>query len=95
MLLRRATVIIERHHPLGRARQISDDETDARNQLAGVPLHFGHDTALLGAVAQSGLIAEAGVETANMVGRATDRSRKQMGNVPLENRVRFEADDVE
>ena len=30
-----------------------------------------------------------------MVGRATDRSRKQMGNVPLENRVRFEADDVE
>ena len=93
MLLRRATVIIERHHPLGRARQISDDETDARNQLAGVPLHFGHDTALL--VPRSGLIAEAGVETANMVGRATDRSRKQMGNVPLENRVRFEADDVE
>ena len=44
---------------------------------------------------RSGLIAEAGVETANIVGRATDRSRKQMGNVPLENRVRFEADDVE
>ena len=58
-----------------------------------VPLHFGHDTALL--VPRSGLIAEAGVETANMIGRATDRSRKQMGNVPLENRVRFEADDVE
>ena len=37
-LLRRAAVVVEGDDPLGRARQVGDDEADPRIKLAGVPL---------------------------------------------------------
>jgi hypothetical protein len=42
--VRRAALVVEGHDALGRPRQISHDEPDARIKLAGVPLDLGHDT---------------------------------------------------
>ncbi len=92
MLSRRAALIVKRHHPLGAAARVGDDKADTRIQFARMPLHLGHDPALL--VPRPALIGEAGVETANMVGRATDGSRQQMSDTFLENLVGFEADGV-
>ncbi len=50
-----------------RSRQVSDDEADARVQLAGMPFHLGHHAPLL--VPASSLIAEAGIEAQYMVRR--------------------------
>ncbi len=47
MLLRRASSIVELRHPLGRSRQVGDDEADARVQLARMPLDLGHHSAAL------------------------------------------------
>ena len=74
-------------------RQVGDDEADAGVQLAGVPFHFGDDTAFL--VPRSGPIAEAGVIAPYMVRRTASGARQQMGDAFLENSVRFEADGVE
>src|ERR1700704_1511530 len=60
-LLRRAALVVECDDPLGRARQVGDDEADARIKLARVPLDFGDHPAQLGP--GSCLIGEIGMET--------------------------------
>ena len=73
-LLRRASLVIEGDDPFRRSAQVGDDESDAGIQFPWVPLHLGDDTAI--PVPRAGLIAEAGMEAANMVRRAADRSRQ-------------------
>ena len=41
-LLRRATLVVEHHHPLGRSRHVGDDEADAGIQFARMPLDLRH-----------------------------------------------------
>ena len=92
-LLRRATVIVKRHNPVGLAAQVGDDEADAGAQLAGMPFDLGNDAAFL--VPRSGLIAEAGVITPHMVRWTANGAGQQMSNALLKNGVRLEADGVE
>jgi len=44
-LLGRAALIVERHDPLGWARQVRHDEADAGIEFARMPLDLGHDAA--------------------------------------------------
>ena len=44
-LLRRAAAVVEPDHPLRVPPQVGDDEADAGEQLARVPLHLGHHAA--------------------------------------------------
>ena len=46
VLLRGAALVVEHHHPLGRAGHIGDDEPDAGIQLTGMPLDLGGCPAL-------------------------------------------------
>jgi hypothetical protein len=63
-------MIVETDNPLGRARQVGDDEADAGIKLAGVPLNLGdHAARRLPALR---LIAEVGVVPSDFDGRATD-----------------------
>src|SRR5262245_31604892 len=43
-LFARPALIVEGDDPVGRARQVGDDETDARIKLAGMPFDFGAST---------------------------------------------------
>jgi hypothetical protein len=91
-LFRRAALIVERHNALGGTPQVGDDEADAGIELARIPLHLGDHAAF--AVSRSGLIAEAGVGAADMIGRATDWTREQVGDAFLQDRVGRETDGV-
>jgi len=71
-----AAFIVEGDDPLGGARQVGHNESDARVQLARMPLNLGDDPAL--PVPRACLIAEAGMEAPNVVGRALDGTREQM-----------------
>ena len=90
VLLSRATPIVEGHHPLGRPAEIGDDEPDTGKQLAGVPLHLGHDAA--GLVPALGPVAEAGVVAPYMIGRTADRSREQVRDAFLQHSIGGKAD---
>src|SRR3954463_979698 len=57
-----------------------------------MPLDLGHDPA--GAAPGLGLVAEAGVETPDLVGRTPHRTLEQMSNPALENRIGGQADDI-
>ena len=65
-----ATLVVERDDPLGGAAHVGDDESDAQNKLAGVPLDLSDHPAQLGPASR--LIAEVGVVPPNIVRRATD-----------------------
>ena len=84
-LLRRAALIVEGDNPLSRARQVGDDEADARNKLARMPLYLGDHPARLDPA--SGLIGEAGVEPPHMVRGTPDRARQQIADPRLEHLV--------
>src|SRR5919202_2166799 len=75
-LLGRAALIVEGHHPFGRAAQVRDQKADPRIKLARVPLDLGHDPT--GAAPTLGLIAEAGVVTPDLMRRAAHRTLEQM-----------------
>src|SRR5262245_34695559 len=47
-LFARPALVVEGDDPLGWARQVGDDETDARIKLAGMPFDFGDHPARLG-----------------------------------------------
>src|SRR5665811_1376710 len=70
-LLARPALVVEGDDPLGRSRQIGDDEADARIKLARVPLDLRHHAAWY--LPALRLIAEVGVVPPNLDGRATDR----------------------
>ena len=57
-LLRRASPVVEGHHPLWRTRQVRDEEPDTRAEPARVPLDLNDDPA--GAAPGLSLVAEAG-----------------------------------
>src|SRR5437763_14379236 len=80
-LLRRAALVVEGHDTLGRPRQISHDEPDARIKLAGVPLDLGHDTPRLSPALR--LIAEAGEVASHLVRRSPDRALEQVPDLFL------------
>ena len=63
-------LIVERNHPLGGAAQVGDNEPDPRVQLTRMPLDLGDDAA--GLVPGSGLITEAGMIPAHVLGRPAD-----------------------
>ena len=89
-LLRFAPLILEQCHPLGRSRQVGDDEPDPGKQLAGVPLHLGDDAA--GLIPAFGPIAEAGVMAPHMVWRTANGSREQMADAFQKNLVLRQTD---
>jgi len=93
MLLRRAALIVKGHHPLGGPAEIGDDEPDTGKQLAGVPLHLGHDAA--GFVPASSLIAKASVIAPHMVRRTANGAGQRMGDNFLENLVLWYRDRVQ
>src|SRR5918993_4803781 len=74
-LLRRATLVIESDHPLGRAAQVGDQKANTRVEFTWMPLDLGHDPA--GVAPTLGLVAEAGVEAPDLVGRTAHRAREQ------------------
>jgi hypothetical protein len=47
-LFARPALIVEGDDPVGRARQVGDDEADARIKLTGMPFDFGDHPARLG-----------------------------------------------
>src|SRR3954471_22907905 len=91
-LLRRAPLIVEGHHPLGWTAQVRHQEPDTRIEFARVPLDLGHDPA--GAGPSLGLVAEAGVETPDLVGRTPHRALEQVRDLALENSIGGQADHI-
>jgi hypothetical protein len=87
-LLCHAALVVEGDDPLGRARQVGDDESNARIKLARVPLDFGDHPARLRPA--SGLIAEIGVEPTHLVWR----SLEQVADPALQDLVGREPDRV-
>ena len=73
--------------------ELGDDEADTGIQFARMPFHLSHHPPL--PVPASSLIAEAGMEAQNVVRRATDRSRQQVGDALLQNRVSRQTDRVQ
>src|SRR6516164_638896 len=69
-LFARPALIVEDDDPLGWARQVRDDETDARIKLAGMPFDFGDHPARLGPA--SPLIGEIGIEPTHLVRWSSD-----------------------
>ena len=85
MLLRRAALIVKRHHPLGEAGQVGDDEADAGKQLAAMSLHLGHH--LAGPVPALGAAVEADIIAPDVLRRTADRPREQVpaDSLPMAN----------
>ena len=91
-LLGRAALIVECDDPLGGSAQVGYNEPDARVQLTRMPLDLGDDAA--GFVPGRGLIAEAGMIPANIIGRPADGAFQQMGDAALQHLVCGEPDGV-
>ena len=78
-------MIVEGDNPLGRARQVGDDESDAGIEFTRVPLDLGNDAARgLPALRP---IAEVGVVPSNLNGRPTDGALEQMSDPLLQDVV--------
>ena len=80
-----AALVVEGDHPLGRARQVGDDEANARTKLAGMPLDLGDHPARLGPASR--LIGEIGMEPALLVRRSPDRALEQVADPALQDLV--------
>src|SRR3954463_9830746 len=75
-LLRCAALIVEGHHALGRAAQVRDQEDHPWIEFARMPLDLRHNPTRAGP--SLGLVAEAGVETPNLVRRTAHRTLEQV-----------------
>src|SRR5260221_7609895 len=73
-----AALLVESDDPLGRTRQVGDDEADARIKLARMPLDFGDHPARLGPA--SSLIGEIGIEPKHLVRRSPNRALEQVAD---------------
>jgi hypothetical protein len=91
-LLACAALVVEGDDPLGQARQIGDDEADARIELSRVPLDFGDHPAWLGSASR--LIAEIGMEPTHLVRRSPDRTLEQVADPALQDLVGRQPDRV-
>src|SRR4051794_2530584 len=92
ILLARAAPVIEDDDAFSGPRQIGDNESNTRIQLARIPFDLGHNMARL--VPALRLIAEAGVVAPYLVGRPPDRAFEQMSDLVLQDRVGRQADRV-
>ena len=84
-LFARPALIVEGDDPVGRARQVGDDETDARIKLAGMPFDFGNHPARLGPASR--LIGEIGMEPTDLVRWSSDWAREQVADPILQDSV--------
>ena len=66
---------LEGDDPVGRARQVGDDETDARIKLAGMPSDFGVSRSPGAALSSFRLIGEIGMEPTHLVRWSSDCAR--------------------
>ena len=73
--------------------EIGGDEPDTGEQLAGVPLHLGHDAA--DSVLALGLLAEAGVVAPYIIWRTANRSREQVRDAFPQHSISRKADRVQ
>ena len=92
VLLAGAALVLEDDDALGRARQVGDDETDARVQLARMPFDLGHDVARL--IPALRPIAEAGEEAAYFLRRSPDRTLEQVSDLALQDGVGRQPDRI-
>src|SRR5215469_241569 len=77
-----AALVVERDHALGRAAHVRHDEADARTKFFGMPFDLGNHPARLAPA--SGLIAEIGMEPAQMVRRSSDWAPEQIADPALQ-----------
>jgi len=91
-LLACAALVVEDDDPLGRARQVGDDEADTRIKLARMPLDFGDHPARLAPASR--LIGEIGMEPAHFVRRSPDRTLEQVADPVLQDLVGRQPDRV-
>src|SRR3954447_17373723 len=92
VLLACAALVLEGDNTLGRARQVGDDEADARIQLARMPFYLGHDMAR--PVPALRLIAEAGVVPSHLVRWSPDWALQQISDLILQDLVGRQPDRV-
>src|SRR3954470_431939 len=92
ILFARAAPVIEGDDAFGRARQVGDNESNTRIQLARIPFDLRHNMARLAPTLR--LIAEAGVVAPYLVRRSPDRAFEQMSDLVLQDRVGRQADRV-
>src|SRR4051812_46039770 len=92
ILLARATPVIEGDDALSGPRQVGDNESNTRIQLAWIPFDLGHNMARL--VPALRLIAEAGVVAPYLVRRSPDRALQQMSDLVLQDLVGRQPDRV-
>ena len=85
-------LVAKGHHAFGGPGQDGDDEAGPRNQILCMPFNLGDHPALL--APRGDLITEAVVESAHLVGWATDGTREQVSDACLKNRVGLETDGV-
>src|SRR5947208_3307671 len=91
-LLTCPALIIEGDNAFSGPRQVSDDKSDTRVQLAWMPFDLGYDMAR--PVPALRLIAEAGVVTPYLVRWSSDRSLQQISDLRLQDLVGREPDRV-
>jgi hypothetical protein len=85
-MIRRAALVVERHHPLRRPRHVGHDEPNARIQFARMPLYLRHHAA--GLAPRPGLIAEAGMKPPHLMRRSTNWALQQPAYTLLQDSVR-------
>src|SRR3954454_25371389 len=68
-LLARAALVVEGDDTLGGTAHVGDDEADARNKLARMPLDFGNHPARLGPACR--LVGEIGVVPPDLARRSS------------------------
>ena len=85
VLLCRSALVVEANDPVWLHRQVGDDEADAGEQLARMPLDLGDNAP--GLVPRRRLILEVTVKATNVFRRTTDRALEQMGNLALKDTI--------
>ena len=92
MLLGGVALVVESQHPLVRQAAVGDDETDSREQLAQMELHFGDHPARL--LPTLGPVMEAGVLAHDTVRRPTEVALHQPSDLLVQLRIALYAGRV-
>src|SRR5262249_40035264 len=89
---RRTPPVVEAHDLLRTPLQVGDDEADAGEQLARVPLHLDYHAA--GTLPRPGPVAEAVVEDLRLARRPAHGPLQQRGDLSLQHGVGLDPDGV-